>query len=847
MSKANIDKESAVSTSTNSGSEKKSLPANNWKSGATQFPWLGMGSKALATDLARHFHLTLGRDATQESHMYLYNAAALTVRDRLVERWRQTRERYKQERPKRVAYLSLEFLMGRALTNAVLSLDLEPSLRNALKNYGVSMEELAEEERDAGLGNGGLGRLAACFLDSCATLEYPVTGYGIRYDYGMFHQRINNGFQEEHPDHWLEKGNPWEFEAPEMTRRVRFGGRTEVYGDSNGRNHVRWVDTDDVLAVPFDVPVPGYRNETVNTLRLWKAMATEEFNLHEFNAGSYTEAVAQKNQAEQISMVLYPNDASESGKSLRLRQQYFLSSASLQDVLARWVDRNGRNFSQFAEKNCFQLNDTHPAVAVPELMRLLMDDYGLTWDQAWEITSETMAYTNHTLLPEALERWPVQLFRKLLPRLLEIIYEINARFMEKVAARWPAEGDKLKQMSIIEEGDYPHVRMAFLAIVGSHSVNGVAHLHTELLKKGLFRNFYELWPEKFNNKTNGVTPRRWLGFCNAPLAQLISETVGDEWLTDLDRLEGLSKHADDPEFQRRWMAIKRENKEAVAGLVKTTCNLDFNTDMLFDVQVKRIHEYKRQLLNVLHAIHLYDRILRGDTEGMSPRCVLIGGKAAPGYAMAKLIIKLVNNVAAVVNNEPKCKPWLRVAFVPNYRVSAMEIICPGTDLSEQISTAGKEASGTGNMKLMMNGAVTIGTLDGANVEIIESVGEENFFLFGLKTDEVEATRREYDPNHIIAADRDLHDVMSMLESGHFNLFEPGLFAPIIDSIRSPHDQWLTAADFRSYVDAQKRVDAAYADQARWARMSILNTAMSGRFSSDRTIREYARDIWQLNK
>ena len=467
------------------------------------FPWLGMDGKTLSRDLARHFHLTLGRDASRDTHLYLYNAAALTVRDRLVERWRQTRERYKQERPKRVAYLSLEFLMGRAFTNAVLNLDIEPGMRQALKNYGVSMEELAQEERDAGLGNGGLGRLAACFLDSCATLEYPVTGYGIRYDYGMFHQKIRDGHQEEHPDHWLEEGNPWEFEAPEMTRRVKFGGRTEMYSDASGRNHMRWVETDDVLAVPFDMPVPGYRNETVNTLRLWKAMATEEFNLHEFNAGSYTEAVAAKNKAEQISMVLYPNDASESGKSLRLRQQYFLSSASLQDVLHRWVDRNGEDFREFADKNCFQLNDTHPAIAVAELMRLLMDEHMLTWEQAWDITSRSMAYTNHTLLPEALERWPVKLFRDLLPRLLEIIYEINARFLETVSRRWPGDGERLKQMSIIEEGDHPHVRMAHLAIVASFSVNGVANLHTQLLKKGLFRNFSELWPNKFNNKTNG--------------------------------------------------------------------------------------------------------------------------------------------------------------------------------------------------------------------------------------------------------------------------------------------------------------------------------------------------------
>ncbi|MEX1031723.1 MAG: glycogen/starch/alpha-glucan phosphorylase [Cellvibrionaceae bacterium] len=821
------------------------IPAENDARTTAQFPWLGMDSKALAKDLARHFHLTLGRDATSQSHMYLYNAAALTIRDRLVERWRQTRERYKQERPKRVAYLSLEFLMGRALTNAVLNLDIEPALRNALNHYGVALEELAQEERDAGLGNGGLGRLAACFLDSCATLGIPVTGYGIRYDYGMFHQKIHNGYQVEYPDHWLEKGNPWEFEAPENTQRIKFNGKTEIRRDADGRSHIHWIETDDVLAVPFDVPVPGYRNETVNTLRLWKAMATEEFNFSEFNAGGYTEAVAAKNEAEQISMVLYPNDASESGKTLRLRQQYFLSSASLQDVLCRWVQRNGASFEKFASKNCFQLNDTHPAIAVAELMRLLMDDYGLAWEQAWTITRATMAYTNHTLLPEALERWPARLLASMLPRPLEIIYEINARFMEEVSAQWPGDGDKLRQMSIIEEGSDPHVRMAYLAIVGSFSVNGVAHLHTELLKKGLFRHFCELWPGKFNNKTNGVTPRRWLSFCNPGLAQLISETVGDQWLTQLDTLEQLREHADDPEFRRQWLAIKNQNKQRVANLVKDTCDLDFDSTMMFDVQVKRIHEYKRQLLNALHIIHLYERILRDDTDDMTPRCVLIGGKAAPGYAMAKLIIKLINNVAAVVNAEPKASPLLRVAFVPNYRVTAMEIICAGADLSEQISTAGKEASGTGNMKFMMNGAITIGTLDGANVEIIEAVGLDNFFLFGLKTDEVEATRQNYAPNGIIAKDADLQAVMSLLESGHFNLYEPGLFAPIIDNIRSPQDPWLTAADFRDYIEAQQRASLAYMDSDRWGKMSILNTAGSGRFSSDRTIAEYATDIWRL--
>ena len=824
-------------------SAKKSPRKKKGPIGVGTYDWLGMDKKAIVEDLDRHFHLTLGRDQTSNAHHYLFNAAALTVRDRLVERWRSTRNSYHDERPKRVAYISLEFLMGRTLTNATLNLDMEETLRKALYRYGVSLEELSAEERDAGLGNGGLGRLAACFLDSCATLGLPVTGYGIRYDYGMFHQRIENGAQVECPDHWLENGNPWEFEAPQDTRRVKFYGRTEHSVDGNGRE---WIDTQDVLAVPYDMPIPGYRNDTVNTLRLWKSSATEEFNLHEFNAGGYAEAVASKNQAEQISMVLYPNDVSENGKVLRLRQQYFLSSASLQDVIARWVQRNGESFDEFATYNCFQLNDTHPSIAVAELMRLLMDEQGLDWDRAWKICRSTMAYTNHTLLPEALERWPVRLFHDMLPRILEIIYEINSRFLAEVAAKWPGDGGKLAELSLIEESGDPHVRMAHLAIVGSFSVNGVAALHTQLLKEGLFRTFYELWPEKFNNKTNGVTPRRWLAFCNPKLAALISKSIGDKWITDLAHLRELTPFAEETKFRKDWAAIKTANKQDLADLVKFKCDVEFDTSMIFDVQVKRVHEYKRQLLNVLHVIHLYARILRGETKGMTPRCVLIGGKAAPGYFMAKLIIKLINRVAAVINADERAKPFLRVAFLPNYRVTVMEIICAGTDLSEQISTAGKEASGTGNMKFMMNGAITIGTLDGANIEIREEVGEENFFLFGLQANEVAQTRAHYDPNAIIANDKDFTATMQLLESGLFNAGEPGLFTPIIDSVRNSGDQWLTAADFRSYVDAQERVGTLFQDQSAWQRMSVLNTAASGHFSSDRTIRSYAEEIWGLS-
>ncbi len=805
----------------------------------------GMDYDSLAVDLARHYNYTLGQDEQAVAPDYLYWALALSVRDRLMALWRDTQRRYAAQGGKRVYYLSLEFLMGRTLGNAAANLDLMPAVRKVLHDYGVALESVADEEHDAGLGNGGLGRLAACFLDSCACLQLPVMGYGIRYEYGMFHQHIENGCQVEDPDHWLRDGNPWELERPEETRRIRFYGRVERSGVNDGRLPSQWLDTHDVLAVPYDVPVPGDRNGTVNTLRLWKAAATDQFDLDEFNAGSYPESVAAKNNAEHITMVLYPNDSSENGKELRLRQQYFLASATLQDVLFRWVGDHGTSFSDFAASNCFQLNDTHPTCAVPELMRLLVDEYELGWDAAWAITQHTMAYTNHTLLPEALERWPVRMFRSMLPRLMEIIEAINSQFLQQIEARWPGDHDRIRRMSLIEEGDDPHVRMAYLGIVGSFSVNGVAVLHTELLKRELFRDFNELWPERFNSKTNGVTHRRWLLQCNPQLSGLICGAIGDGWQHDLEQLSRLRDVAGDATFQQQWCLVREHNKAKLAAFVKQRTGITFDIEALFDVQVKRIHEYKRQLLNVLHVIHLYNRLLRGDSEEVVPRCVLLGGKAAPGYAMAKLIIKLIHNVAWVVNADTTVSRTLKMAFVPNYNVTAMECICAGTDLSEQISTAGKEASGTGNMKFMMNGALTIGTLDGANIEMRERVGEENFFLFGLSAEQVAESKKDYRPDDIIAADPDLEQVMQRLESGHFCQAEPGLFDPIVQAIRSPHDPWMLAADYRSYVDAQQRAADAYRDRDHWTRMSILNTAASGWFSSDRTIRNYAEEIWGL--
>ncbi len=808
----------------------------------------------LARSIVSHFSGTLGRDLDVGDSQALYSAVALAVRDRLMQDWRATRHATVDGATRRTCYLSLEFLMGRALGNAVLNLGLGPAVDSALQSLGLSFSDIEALEPDAGLGNGGLGRLAACFLDSCAALALPVTGYGLRYRYGMFRQEIDGGHQIEHPDDWLAGGHPWEVARPELSRVIRFGGHVQALkGDTRERR--RWIDTYDIIAMPYDVPVPGAENGVVNTLRLWSAHATDSFDLEEFNAGGYAEAVAAKTLAENITMVLYPNDASENGKILRLRQQYFLVSASLQDAIATWLEKN-EGFAGFADAHCFQLNDTHPSLAVAELMRLLVDEHDLEWDAAWAMTRRTMAYTNHTLLPEALERWSLPMIEALLPRPVEICHEINRRFLAEVDARWPGDEERQRSMSIIDDGGGHHepmMRMAHLAIVGSFSVNGVAALHSELLRTGLFQQFAELWPERFNNKTNGVTQRRWMKHCNPELTALLDKTVGSHWVADMSALEALAPLADDPDFQAQWQDVKRKNRQVLADLVLDRTGVRLSDDMLMDVQVKRIHEYKRQLLCVLHVVHSWLEQGGGGYHKASAtrpaRCVIIAGKAAPGYRMAKAIIRLANAVADVVNADTRTNDRLKFVFLPDYNVSAMERICPGTDLSEQISTAGKEASGTGNMKFMMNGALTIGTLDGANVEILEAVGEDNFFRFGLDVDGVEAARAAYDPAAVVAGDTRLGRILDAFDQGAFDPVDDpqGVEAirEAIAAIRNPGDPWMTLADLPSYLDTQHAVDETWNDPAKWTRQSIINTAFSGRFSTDRTMHDYNRDIWRL--
>jgi len=774
-----------------------------------------------------------------------YLSLAYAIRDRLVENWVDTQKVYREQKVKRVYYLSLEFLMGRSLGNSIINLEVESGVTKALHDLGMELEEVREAEIDAGLGNGGLGRLAACFVDSLATLGIPAYGYGIRYDYGIFRQKIVRGYQVEEPDEWLSMENPWEKARPEYKYRVKFGGKVAQRTNRAGKLVFDWVDTEDVLAMAYDTPVPGFGNRTVNNLRLWSAKATEEFDLDFFNQGNYFAATSKKTESESISKVLYPNDNSPEGRILRLKQQYFFVTASIQDILRRFKREHGNDFKKLPEVAAIQLNDTHPTIAIPEFMHILLDQEGVDWEDAWAITKALFGYTNHTLLPEALEKWPLSLFGRLFPRHLQIIQEINARFLKEVEAKYPGDGDRVRRMSLFEEGGDPHLRMAHLAIVGSHSVNGVSALHTELLKSSVVPDFFALYPERFNNKTNGITQRRWLRKCNPGLSQLITSKIGDKWVTDLDQLKKMEKFADDKKFASEWREVKRQNKEKLASIIAAEQRLAIDVNSMFDVQVKRIHEYKRQLLNALHIIALYNRIKANPNEPFVPRTVFFGGKAAPGYQQAKLIIKFISSIAEAVNQDPQIKGKLMVVFLPNYRVSLAEKVIPASDLSEQISTAGKEASGTGNMKFALNGALTIGTLDGANVEIREEVGDENIFIFGLKADEVEQVRKNgYNPRSYCDKSPELKKVMDLIGSGFFSPENPTLFKPIYDSLMN-NDEYLLLADFDAYLECQDKVAETYRDQEKWTKMAILNVARMGKFSSDRTIQEYSKDIWNI--
>jgi starch phosphorylase len=748
---------------------------------------------------------------------------------------------------RRIYYFSLEYLMGRLFGNNLLATGLLDTAKVALESLGQDFDRIRESEVDMGLGNGGLGRLAACFLDSLATLDYPALGYGIYYEFGLFKQAFQHGNQVEAPDNWIIFGSPWEVVRPEYTQEVRIFGRVENVFDDRGNYRPRWVGTKTILGVPHDIPIAGFGTKTVNLLRLWASKSTEDFDLAAFNSGGYVEAVREKAVGETVSKVLYPNDKTENGKELRLVQQYFFVACSLRDLIRRHFRSPGNGWANFSDKVAVQLNDTHPAIAVVELMRILTDEEHLVWDDAWAIVSKTFAYTNHTLLPEALEKWGVGLFERVLPRHLQLIYDINTHLMVAVEAKWPGDNDKKRICSLIEENGHKMVRMANLAVAGSHAVNGVAALHTALLKKDLFPEFDALYPGKFQNKTNGITPRRWLLKSNLRLSSLITQKLGGEaWVRDLDRLRGLEAFADDPAFQREFMAIKRANKVELAAIIREQCGVEVSPDALFDVQIKRLHEYKRQHLNLLHILALYRRLLQNPSLDIVPRVFVFGAKAAPGYDLAKNIIRAINVIGSHINADARIGGKLKVAFLPNYRVSLAEKIIPAADLSEQISTAGKEASGTGNMKLMANGSLTIGTLDGANVEIREEVGDDNIFIFGLTVDEVEALwAKGYKPWDYYHADEELRAVVDWLGSDYFTPGEQGAFSHVHGSLLHGGDPYLLLADFRSYSDAQARVDAAYRDQSKWAKMAILNTARVGKFSSDRTIREYARQIWAL--
>ncbi|MFZ2990885.1 glycogen/starch/alpha-glucan phosphorylase [Ideonella sp.] len=807
-----------------------------------QYDHLATDVASLKRRIANKLMYQVGKDPISARPEDWMHAAAYAVRDSLVGRWmKTTRAQYAQD-VKRVYYFSMEFLIGRTFGNAVLALELMPTLRQALKELEVDVDALFDLEPDAALGNGGLGRLAACFLDSMATLAVPGFGYGIRYDYGMFRQQIVDGRQVEAPDYWLTHGNPWEFPRPEVCYRVRFGGRLEDTGAGNTAG-VRWVDTDDVLAMAYDTIIPGYGTEATNTLRLWSAKATEEMNLKAFNQGNYFGAVEGKNHSENVSRVLYPDDSTPSGRELRLRQEYFFCSASVQDLIHRYL-RTHTSFDKLGEKVSIHLNDTHPVLAIPELMRVLLDEHRLPWDTAWGLCRKVFSYTNHTLMHEALETWPLELFGRVLPRHLRIIFDINARFLKSLTEEHGAGVEQLRQLSLIDESGERRVRMAYLAVVASHSVNGVSALHSELMTESIFAHFAALWPDRFNNKTNGITPRRWLAHANPELAQLLDARIGRGWRRQLDQLAGLKGALELPGFLGAVRRVKRHNKERLAALVQKQLGVSLNVDALFDVQVKRIHEYKRQLLNVLHVITRYQRILAQPDAQWVPRVVVFAGKAASAYHMAKLVIRLINDVAKVVNNDPRVGDRLKVVFIPNYSVSLAETIIPAADLSEQISTAGTEASGTGNMKFALNGALTIGTLDGANVEMREHVGDENIFIFGHTTPQVAELRAQgYQPRDWVAQDAELAAVLEAVRSGLFSPAEPERYHAIVDALVNWGDHYLLLADYRSYVDAQDRVDALYRSTDEWTRKAVLNIAGMGFFSSDRTIAEYAHEIW----
>lgn len=801
--------------------------------------------KNLTREFLRHLFYTQGRPLEMATPNDLYMALAHTVRNQLLERWLHTVQNYDKPGIRIVSYLSAEFLLGPHLENNLVNLGIYDEARRAMEDLGLDFRNIIEQEEEPGLGNGGLGRLAACYLDSLATLEIPAVGYGIRYEFGMFDQEIREGWQVEVTDPWLHLGNPWEIHRPEIAYYVKWGGHTESYHDDQGNYRMRWIPGREVKGTAYDTPIAGYRVNTCNTLRLWRAEAVESFDFQEFNVGDYYGAVNEKVVSETVTKVLYPNDEPEAGKRLRLAQQYFFVSCSLQDML-RLHRLMGGKPETFHEKVAIQLNDTHPSIAVAELMRLLVDKHQIEWEQAWHVTQSTFCYTNHTLLPEALEKWPLPLFGSLLPRHLEIIFEINRQFLDELRVRYPGDDQRLSRMSLIDETGERYVRMAHLASVGSHAINGVAELHSELLKRDVMRDFHEYMPEKFTNVTNGVTPRRFMVVSNPKLSRLISSRIGEDWIRNLQELRGLESSADDPNFQKEWQRIKWENKQDLALLIRERTGIAVDANSLFDIQVKRLHEYKRQHLNVLHIITLYNRLKHDPKLKVVPRTFVFGGKAAPSYFMAKLIIKLITGVGEVINTDPDVAGRLKVVFFPDYNVKNSKFIYPAADLSEQISTAGKEASGTGNMKFALNGTLTIGTLDGANIEIREEVGADNFFLFGLTAEQVyELKAKGYNPKQVYDSDPELMEAVDRISSGSFSQGDKNLFKPLVDSLLYG-DPYLLFADYRPYVEAQEQVSLAYEDPAKWTRMSILNVARMGKFSSDRSIKEYCNKIWKTH-